>query len=109
MAADRSGKPREGGLSGSTHTDEHSTTSSGIYCAAQSEQVREGIIENDKSHFLGWVLLIVEVQLRDAMLLDVFVARTSLVDEWGLFFELAILVDDIRPHEVTHLELSEKL
>ena len=42
------------------------------------------------------------------MLLDELVARTSLVDERGLLFELALGVHDIRSHEVSELELSEE-
>jgi hypothetical protein len=109
VAADRSGKSRERGLTGSTHADEHSTTSGSINCAAQSKQVCKGIIENDKSHLLGWVLLIEVVKLCDAMLFDVLVARASFVDEWSLFFKLTILIHNIRSHEISELELSEKL
>lgn len=52
MATDGGGKSGQGGLSRTTNTDEHSATGISVDGTGETEQMREGIVEDDEGHLL---------------------------------------------------------
>jgi hypothetical protein len=68
--------------------------------------MEKSIIENDKVHLLGWILLIVGCQLGITQFLNEFNIWNGLIDIRSDLGDITILINDIFSLEVTEMIVS---
>mmetsp|Transcript_11627 Transcript_11627/g.17625 ORF Transcript_11627/g.17625 Transcript_11627/m.17625 type:complete len:522 (-) Transcript_11627:109-1674(-) len=79
-------------LSRSSDTDQKDVSTGGVDDSGDSQQMLEGIVEDDEVHGLRGVLLVISLKLLIGNLSDRLDVGASLVHEGGFLFELSVLV-----------------